>query len=52
MPRGRWPVGMVAIVAILSVSTTEIELPFSLETKATKALAGLAASIERERKGY
>src|SRR5271163_3279472 len=44
IPRGRCPVGIVATVSILSVSTTEIELPFSFETKARKAEAGFAPS--------
>ncbi len=33
---------MVATVSILSVSTTETELPFSFDTNARKAKAGLA----------
>src|SRR5277367_803681 len=44
IPRGRCPVGIVATVSILSVSTTEMELPFSFETKARKAEAGSAPS--------
>src|SRR5271168_3032742 len=44
IPRGRCPVGIVATVSILSVSTTEMELPFSFETKARKAEAGSALS--------
>ena len=40
MPRGRLPTSIVAMTSRLSPSMTVIELPFSLETKISRAWAG------------
>src|SRR3546814_10633828 len=42
MPRGRLPTSTVSVTSSVSPFTTEMELPFSLETKIVIASAGSA----------
>src|SRR5271163_675068 len=49
IPRGRWPTLTVLFTCSVAVSITEIELPFSLLTKAVLARPGAGQSAEAAR---